>query len=115
MSTKKQFASLEKDNAEVLAELIVDPNTPDAIRVSVLNKLLDSTEADNFFQTIASELLSFGACPNCGHENHWAVPEEDLNMLGIVTHETDPRVKRMTTAVDCPRFQQACSKKRINI
>ena len=114
MNKIKQFESLDKANAEVLAELLIDPNTSNPVKISIINKLLDETEADNFFETIANELLSYGACPNCGHENHWLVPEEDLNMLGIVTHEKDPRVKRMTTAEDCPKFQQACSKKKVN-
>jgi len=111
----KDFDSLEKDNAEILAALIVDPNTSDALRVNILNKLLDSTEADNFFETIVKEDLSFGACPECGHENHWLVPEEDLNRFGVVAYENDPRVKRMTTKDDCERWQEACAKKKVSI
>ena len=111
----RKFESLEKDNAEILAELIVDPNTTDALRVKILNKLLDQTDAENFFETITTELLSFGACPHCNFKTHWLVPEEDLNRFGIVSHELDTRVKRATTAKDCPRFQEACSKKRVNI
>ena len=111
----KDFDSLEKDNAEILAALIVDPNTSDALRVNILNKLLDSTEADNFFETIVKEDLSFGACPECGHENHWLVPEEDLNRFGVVAYENDSRVKRMTTEEDCSRWQEACAKKKVSI
>ena len=111
----KDFDSLEKDNAEILAALIVDPNTSDALRVNILNKLLDSTEADNFFETIVKEDLSLGACPNCGHENHWLVPEEDLNRFGVVAYENDPRVKRMTDKNDCERWQEACAKKKVSI
>ena len=110
-----KWDSLEKDNAEILAELIVDPNTTDALRVQILNKLLDQTDAENFFETITAELLSFGACPECGHENHWLVPEEDLNRLGYVSHEKDRRVKQATTAKDCVKYQQACAKKKVNI
>jgi hypothetical protein len=113
--TAKNFDSLERDNAEILAALIIDPNTTDALRVSILNKLLDSTSADNFFETIVKEDLSLGACPECGHMNHWLVPEEDLNRFGVVAYENDPRVKRMTTAADCPRWQEACAKKKVSI
>lgn len=113
--TAKQFDSLEKDNAEILAQLIVAPETSDNLRVTILNKLLDSTAADNFFETMVKEDLSFGDCPNCGHKNHWLVPEEDLNRFGHVSYEEDPRVKRMTTEDDCPRWQEACSKKKVNI
>ena len=111
----RKFDSLEKDNAEILAELIVDPNTTDTLRVNILNKLLDQTDAENFFETVKAELLSFGACTDCGHENHWLVPEEDLNRMGFVSHEADSRVKRTTTADDCIRFQEACAKKKVNI
>lgn len=113
--SSKNFDSLEKDNAKILADLIVDPNTTDALRVNILNKLLDSTAADNFFETIVKEDLSFGACPECGHENHWLVPEEDLNRFGIVTYEVDSRVKRVTTEADCLKWQEACSKKKVTI
>lgn len=114
-NTGNAFASMEKDNAAILAELIVDPNTTDSLRVNILNKLLDSTEADNFFETMVKEDLSFGACPECGHKNHWLVPEEDLNRFNFVSYEADPRVKRMTTAADCPRWQEACAKKKVSI
>lgn len=113
--TSKHFDSLEKENAETLAQLIVAPQTSDNLRVQILNKLLDSTSADNFFETMLKEDLSYGPCPNCGHMNHWLVPEEDMNRAGIVSYENDPRVKRMTTAADCKRFQEACSKKKVNI
>lgn len=112
---RRNFSSLEKDNAEILAELIVDPATPDRLRVEILNRLLDQTDADNFFETITQEMLSYGFCPECGHFNHWLVPEEELNKLGWVSHEKDGNVKRVTTAEDCPKFQEACSKKRVNI
>lgn len=112
---KKHFDSLEKENAETLATLIVAPETSDNLRVQILNKLLDSTAADNFFETMVKEDLSYGACPNCGHLNHWLVPEEDMNRFGLVSHEDDPRVKRTTTAKDCRRFQEACIKKKVNI
>jgi hypothetical protein len=115
MVAKKNFESLEKENAEALAELIIAPETSDNLRVQILNKLLDSTAADNFFETMLKEDLSYGACPHCGHMNHWLVPEIDMNQAGIVSYELDPRVKRTTTADDCARWQEACAKKKVNI
>lgn len=112
---KSKFDSLDKDNAEAMAELLVDPDTPDSLRVQILNKLLDQTDAENFFETIMAELLSFGECPFCGHENNWLVPEQDQNRLGHVSHLIDERVKQHTTAEDCPKYQEACSKKKVNI
>lgn len=111
----RHFDTLDQENISVLIELIVDPNTTEALRVRILNKLLDSTESENFFETMVKELLSYGACPCCSHENHWLIPEEDLNRMGVVTHQIDPRVKRATTIDDCPKWQQACGKKKINI
>lgn len=110
-----KHGSFEKDNAEALASLIVAPETSDNLRVQILNKLLDSTSADNFFDTMLKEDLSYGACPNCGHKNHWLVPEEDKNRMGWISHQEDSRVKRMTTAQDCKRFQEACGKKLVNV
>jgi hypothetical protein len=115
MAKKRLFDSLEKENAAALADMIVNPGTSDGLRVQILNKLLDSTDADNFFETIFGEGLTYGACPECGHENHWGVPEEDLNREGYVTHEIDERVKRATTEADCPVYQEACSKKKVTI
>lgn len=115
MAKKRLFDSLEKENAAALADMIVNPNTSDTLRVQILNKLLDQTDSENFFETIFGEGLTFGECPECGHENHWGVPEADLNTMGYVTHEIDERVKRATTAEDCPTYQEACSKKRVTI
>lgn len=111
----RNFDTLDQENINILIELIVDPNTTEALRVKILNKLLDSTEAENFFDTIVKEMLAYGPCPCCGHKNYWLVPEEELNRRGVVTHKLDDRVKRTTTAADCARFQQACGKKKINI
>jgi hypothetical protein len=87
----------------------------EALRVKIIRKLLETIDRGNFFDTILNEKLSFGACPNCKHENHWVIPEEELNQLGWATHEKDERVKRVTKAKDCPKWQQACSKKRITL
>ena len=111
----RHFDTLDQENIDVLIELIVDPNTTESLRVKILNKLLDTTESENFFETMVKEALAYGACPCCGHQNYWLTPEEELNRMGVVTHQLDPRVKRTTTAEDCPKWQQACAKKKINI
>ena len=106
---------LDAANASVLAEIIVDPLTSDALRVSILNKLLEIVEGQTFFQTIMKEKLSFGACPGCGHENHWLVPDTELAQIGWVTHEKDASVPRHTTKETCKTWSEACSKKKITI
>ncbi len=105
--------SVEQSNAEVLADLVADPQTTDPLRVKILTELLESREGQDFFKTIYEEALSFGECPHCQHLNHWAIPEDVLNQIGWVTHKNDPRVKEFTTADDCPTYQEACKKKRI--
>jgi hypothetical protein len=112
---KKNEEFLDAANAEVIADLVADPDTPDFLRVQMINKMLESRKAENFFAAMLSESLSYGACPECGHENHWLIPENDLNQMGWVSCEEDPRVKRMTTVKDCERWQEACAKKRITI
>lgn len=107
--------SLETANAAVLAQIVVEPFTPDTLRVQILNKLLEGAESENFFDSIFAESLSLGDCPECGHTNHWLVPEDDLNRKGWVTSEKDDRVPRTTDRESCPEWQESCKKKRITI
>lgn len=109
----KESDTLDAQNAAVLAELVCDPLTTEHVRVQILNKLLENKRNDNFFVTMFNEQLSLGKCPKCEHKNHWLIPEDDLNQMGWVTHEKDKNVKRHTTAKDCPKYQEACSKKKI--
>lgn len=111
---KKDYESVEAEISSVLAELVLDENTTEHIRVQILNKLLQDKTNQSFFDTILEEDLDVGECPYCGHQNHWLVPEEDLNQRGIVTYEEDPRVKKNTTAQDCGEFQEACAKKKVS-
>ena len=113
MATKVKDQALA--NAQALAEIIVDEDTPPQYQIEALNKLLESKANDNFFVTMLEEDLSMGECPSCGHKNHWLIPEEDLNQMGLVTAETDSRVKVHTTADDCEEFQQACVKKKCSV
>lgn len=106
---------LDAQNASVLAEIVVDPMTSDSLRVQILNKLLEIVEGQTFFQTILRENLSHGACPNCGHTNHWLVPEDELAQMKWVTHEKDPRVSRMTDKKSCKKWAESCKKKKVTV
>ena len=106
---------LDKANAEVLADLLADPQTTENLRVKIIIKLSETREGQDFFKTMYEEKLSYGACPCCNHENHWAIPEDVLNIMGWVTHEKDPEVPVATNAESCPEFQEACKKKKTTI
>lgn len=106
---------LDTENARVLADLLADPDTQESVRIAVIKKLLSSIHSDNFFQTIKDQKLDYGACPNCGHENHWLIPEVELNKMGYVTHEVDTRVSQFTTEKSCPKWQQACHKRKLSV
>jgi hypothetical protein len=107
--------SLNAQNASVLAEIIVDPLTSDALRVSILNKLLEIVEGQTFFQTIFKENLSFGSCPGCGHNDHWLIPVDQLAEMHWIIHEKDPKVPRNTDKNSCKQWAEACHKKKISI
>lgn len=107
--------SLEEKNAKILVDLILDPETPTDLQVKMIARLLAARRDDGFVVTMLREMVSHGACPHCNHENHWLVPEEELNKVGIVTTEQDPRVKVNTTEDDCARWQEACSKKKVSV
>jgi hypothetical protein len=108
--------SLDKNNAEIIADLIADPQTTDQLRVKMILELLESREGQNFFKTMMEEGLSYGACPCCGHENHWGVPEDILNQMGWVSYKIDPEVPKKPPTIDeCPQFQEACQKKKVVI
>jgi len=109
-----QYEEFAAENADVLAELVVDPATPEQVRVRILKKLKDSSKADSFFDVMLQEVLDVGECPHCAHTNHWLVPEAELNKRGIVTSEADTRVLPFTDEGSCERYHQACSKKKIS-
>jgi hypothetical protein len=101
-------------NAKVMMDLVVDPQTTTHLSVNILNKLLESYEHPNFFVTMFEENMTLGECPECGHQNHWLIPEDDLNQMGYVSHDKDSRVPRHTDAKCCPKYQEACSKKKVS-
>lgn len=110
---KKLSDTLDAKNASVLAELVVDPLTTDHSRVAILNMLLSTVQEKDFFVTMFRDRLTEGECPECGHLNHWLIPEDILNTMGWVTHKEDERVKQRTTREDCEQFQEACQKKKV--
>lgn len=109
----KKVDPVERANAKALADLVADTQTTDYLRVRIITKLLESREGQDFFKSVFEDGLSFGACPDCGHLNHWAIPEDILNQMGWVTHEKDPQVPQVTNEEICPEFQEACAKKKV--
>lgn len=105
--------SVEEANAQVLVDIIVSDDTGDVQRIDAIQKIENLRKKDNFFETMVEGELSRGECPHCKLSIEWAVPEDELNKLGIVTAEQDERVKKHTTAKDCKQYQQACGKKRL--
>lgn len=105
--------TFDEANASALAEMLVDPATSEPVRLQIINDILEASGSDTFFETMFKEMLSFAQCPHCNHENHWLVPEEDLNQMGWVTHEKDDRVPRHTSQDVCSEFAEACAKKRV--
>jgi hypothetical protein len=101
-----------EDNAKALTEILVDPATPESVRLQIINELNEAEKSNSFFETMFNELLTLGACPNCCHENHWLVPEDDLSQMGWVTPDKDKRVPKHTDKHSCPTYQEACSKKK---
>jgi hypothetical protein len=112
---KVDLTNLDSENAKVLAQIVVEPTTPDSLRVQILNRLAEGLESENFFDTIFAEDLDLGECPDCGHNNHWLIPEDDLNKMGWVSHEEDDRVPRSTSEETCAKWQEACKKKKVTI
>ena len=105
---------VDRSNAEVMADLVADSQTPDQLRVRIIEKLLDQREGQDFFKTMYEEGLSFGECPTCKHQNHWAIPEDVLNQMGWVSYEKDDRViSERVEEKDCNQFAEACKKKKV--
>lgn len=101
-------------NAAVMAEIISDPVTSEFVKLQILNSLLQAETGVTFFDTMFKEGMSLCECPNCGHQNHFLIPEDDLNQMGWVTADTDERVRKHTTVKDCSKFMEACSKKKVS-
>lgn len=115
MSEKKKSAiqGFDETNGAILAEMLADPTTSEAVRLQIINELNEAAKNSDFFETLFIEALSLGRCPCCQHNNHWLVPEDKLAQFGWVSHQNDPRVKMHTTREDCKEYEQACAKKKI--
>lgn len=100
-------------NAETLIEILMDPVTPESVRLNIIGEILESSKNDTFFEMMFLEEMSLGRCPYCRHKNHWLVPEDELNVMNWVTHETDSRVAKQPTRKTCEVFQEACTKKKV--
>lgn len=107
--------SLLERNANVLIELILAPDTPPHLQVRMMQKLIENKRENTFFTTMFTEMVTYGDCPNCGHNNHWGIPEEELNKIGYVTYQRDSRVKRNTKRDDCSKWGEACIKKKLTV
>ena len=111
----RSTGTLEAQNAQIMANMVVDEDTTEYLKIKILNKLLESKASFNFFPTMFSENMSLGNCPECGHENHFLIPEDELNKLGWVTHKLDPEVPEYASEEVCPTFQESCGKKKASI
>jgi hypothetical protein len=105
----------DEQNAKVLIEMLSDPVTSEPVRLQIINEILEQTKDNSFFETMYKENMSQGVCPSCSHENHWLIPEDDLNIFGHVTADEDIRVKKHTEIDDCPKYAEACSKKKTTV
>jgi len=112
---KSKILAMDEANADVLVQLITGPNISESLRIQAMEKLTASRDNQGFFLTMMEEKLSYSECPKCGHETHWLVPEDDLNQMGWVSHKEDDHVPETTDSENCPKYQQACKKKKISI
>ena len=111
--SNSKILAMNEANAAVLVELITGPNISESLRIQAMEKLTGDREGQSFFLTMMEEQLSHGACPRCGHMNHWLIPEDALNEMGYVSHDKDKRVPERTDETNCSRYQQACLKKKV--
>jgi hypothetical protein len=102
----------DHENASALAEMLTSPMTSEAVRLQIINSLLEDDRDATFFETMFKEGMSLANCPFCDHENYFLVPEDDLNQFGWVSSESDPRVIVNPTKIDCPEYMEACKKKK---
>jgi hypothetical protein len=100
-------------NAAALAEMLGDPSTSEKVRLQIINEILEASKNLTFFEKMYNENVSLAKCPFCSHENHWLIPEDDLNQMGWVTHEKDDTVPRHTSADTCSDYAEACGKKKV--
>jgi len=112
VADRELIDDFDEATAASLAEMLVDPQTSPPVRLQIIEMLLEEDRGASFFDMMLKEGMSHGRCPNCKHENEWLIPEEELNVRNIITHEKDPRVKQHTSVDTCKEFAEACSKKK---
>ena len=112
---KIKVETLDRANAKVLAELVVDPQTTERLKVQILNKLTEGREGQDFFLTLFEEALSLGNCPYCNLQSHWGIPENNLNEMSWVSYKRDPRVHEHSSEEICSDYQESCLKKKITV
>ena len=104
--------NFDEANAAALADLLVNPSTSKNVQLQIINEILEDAKEETFFETMFQQEMSLSECPFCGHQNHWLIPEDELNTLGWITHQRDSRVPEHPTIKDCEEFQEACLKKK---
>lgn len=112
-SNKLSLDNFDEKNAQSLAELLADPQTPESVRIQIINEIHGESGDQSFFETMYNEMLTYGECPCCGHKNHWGIPEDTLVQMGFVSSQRDHRVLPHTTEKDCPSYAEACIKKKL--
>lgn len=105
----------DEANAQVLIEMLMDPNTTEAVRLKIVTEILDQSKDTSFWELMFQENMTLAKCPKCNHENHWLIPEEELSIMGWVTTEKDSRVPRHTNSEVCLTYEEACSKKKTTV
>ncbi len=108
------ITQLSEENAAVLISIVLDPTTPEHVKIRALNSLIEAADNDSFFDLLLENKMDYYECPKCNHKNHWLIPEVELNQRGYFSFEKDKRVKKNTTISDCEKYQQACTKKKLD-
>lgn len=112
---KKEEDFLDFQNVRVMADMVADQDTPESLRIKIINKLVESKSDNNFFKAIFDQKLSYGKCPKCHISSHWLIPEVELNKFGYVTREHFPEIPEYPDEKSCPKWQQSCVKKKITV
>jgi len=103
----------DEANAAALAEMLGDQATSEKVRLQIINEILESSKNDSFFEKMFNENISLACCPFCKHENHWLIPEDELNQMGWISHEQDENVPKHTSEDSCHDYAEACAKKKV--
>lgn len=101
-------------NAAALAEMLGDPATGEKVRLQIISEILESHKNDTFFEKLFSENMSLAKCPFCSHKNHWLIPEDELNIVGWISHVEDEAVPQHTNIDTCKDYAEACAKKKVS-